>query len=183
MGFPNTHPAMLGRWSLHISRTLRATGCRGTVAFDASVFVSSSYFPMDIASWQQFSLSRLEPAQARVALAPWAMAISARVVGDGSRMSAAGATVAMPAQRGGAAARNGQQHFSVLPVDPLAAVFEESLSSTANDVGHLQKRPAHELCLCPPFEENVSASSGLAVALRCRWDRCRSEERRVAKEV
>src|ERR1035438_5009716 len=96
MGFPNTHPAMLGRWSLHISRTLRATGCRGTVAFDASVFVSSSYFPMDIASWQQFSLSRLEPAQARVALAPWAMAISARVVGDGSRMSAAGAAVAMP---------------------------------------------------------------------------------------
>jgi len=87
-------------------------------------------------------------------------------------MSAAGAAVAMSTQRGGAAALDGQQHFSVLPVDPLAAVFYKCLSSTTNDVGHLQERPFHELCLCPPCE-NVSASSGLAVALRCRWDRCR----------
>jgi hypothetical protein len=88
-------------------------------------------------------------------------------------MSAAGATVAMPAQRSGAAAHDGQQHLLVLPVDPPAAAFYKCLSRTANNVGHLQKRPAHELCLCPPSEENVSASSGLAVALRCRWDRCR----------
>src|SRR5664280_3702886 len=127
---------------------------------------------MDVAGGQKLPLARLKPAQARVALAPWAMAISARVVGDGSRMSAAGATIAMPAQRGGAAARYGQQHLLVLPVDPPAAVFHKCLSSTANNVGHLQKRPAHELCLCPPCEENVSASSGLAVALRCRCDRC-----------
>jgi hypothetical protein len=40
-------------------------------------------------------------------------------------MSAAGAAIAMSAQRGGSAACNGQQHFSVLPVDPLAAVFNE----------------------------------------------------------
>src|ERR1017187_960898 len=128
---------------------------------------------MDIASGQKLPLARLEPAQARVALAPWAMAISARVVGDGSRMSGAGAAVAMPTQRSGAAAHDGKQHLLVLPVDPPAAVFHKCLSSTANNVGHLQKRPAHELCLCPPSEENVSASSGLAVALRCRWDRCR----------
>ena len=88
-------------------------------------------------------------------------------------MSAAGAAVAMPAQRGGAAAHDGQQHLPVLPVDPPAAVFHKCLSSTANNVGHLQERPVLQLCLCPPWEENVSASSGLAVALRCRWDRCR----------
>jgi hypothetical protein len=80
-------------------------------------------------------------------------------------MSAAGATVAMSAQRGGATARDGQQHFSVLPVDPPAAVFKERLSSTANDIGHLHERPAHELCLCRPWEENVRASSGLAEAI------------------
>src|ERR1035437_8419485 len=128
---------------------------------------------MDIASGQQFPFARLKPAQARVALAPWAMAISARVVGDGSRMSAAGAAVAMPTERGGAAARDGEQQLLVLPVDPPAAVFPKCLYSTANNVGHLQKRPAHELCLCPPSEEHISASSGLAVALRCRCDRCR----------
>jgi len=88
-------------------------------------------------------------------------------------MSAAGAAIAMPTQRGGAATRDGQQHLLMLPVDPPAAVFDKCLSSTANNVGHLHQRPAHELCLDPPWEENVSASSGLAVALRCRWDRCR----------
>ena len=128
---------------------------------------------MDVASGQQFPLARLEPAQARVALAPWAMPVSARVVGDLGRMSATGAAVAMPTQRGGAAACDGQQHLLVLPVHPLAAVFKERLSRTANNIGHLQERPAHELCFCPPCAGNVSASSGLAVALRCRWDRCR----------
>src|SRR5271170_4784582 len=101
------------------------------------------------------------------------MPVSARVVRDSGRMSAAGAAVAMPTQRGGAAAHDGQQHLEVLPVDPPAAVFHKCLSSTANNVGHLQERPAHELCLCPPCEEKLSASSGLAVALRCRWERCR----------
>ncbi len=135
-------------------------------------FTRQSEHSMDVASGQQFPLARLEPASARVALAAWAVPVSARVVGDGGRMSAAGATVAMSAQRGGATACYGQQHFSVLPVDPLAAVINERLSSTANNIGHLHERPAHELCLCPPCE-NVRASSGLAVALRCRCERCR----------
>ena len=121
---------------------------------------------MHIAGRQQFPFPRLEPAHARVALASWAMAISTRVVRDGGRMSAASTAIAMSTQRGGAAAHDGQQHFSVLPVDPLATVFDKGLSRTANDVGHLQQRPAHELCLCPPCRENVRASSGLAVALR-----------------
>jgi hypothetical protein len=62
---------------------------------------------MDIAGGQKLPLARLKPAQARVALTPRAMSISARVVGDPGRMSAACAAVAMPAQRGGAAARDG----------------------------------------------------------------------------
>ena len=93
---------------------------------------------MNIASGQKFPLARLEPAQARVALAPRAMAISARVVRDGGRMSAAGTAIAMSAQHGGAAARDGQQHLLVLPVHPLATVFKKGLSCTANNVGHLQ---------------------------------------------
>ena len=127
---------------------------------------------MHIAGGQQLPFPRLEPAHACVALASWAMPIPARVVGDPGRLSATGAAIAMSTQRGSAATLDSQQHFSVLPVDPLATVFYKCLSSTANDVGHLQERPSHELCLCPPCE-NVSASSGLAVALRCRWDRCR----------
>src|ERR1039458_7297950 len=51
-----------------------------------------------IASGQEFLFPRLEPAQARVALAARAMAVSARVIRDGSRLSAAGTAVAGIAQ-------------------------------------------------------------------------------------
>ena len=136
-------------------------------------FPGQSEHSMDVGSGQQFPLARLEPASTRVTLASWAMPVSARVVGDPGRMSAAGTAIAVPAQRGCAAARDGQQHLLVLPVDPPAAVFNERLSSTANNVGHLHQRPVVQLCRCPPWEERVRASSGLAVALKCRWDRCR----------
>ena len=58
-------------------------------------------------------------------------------------MSAADATVAMPAQRGGAAAHDGQQHLLMLPGDPVATALNECLPRTANDVGHLQERATH----------------------------------------
>ncbi len=120
---------------------------------------------MDVAGGQQFPLARLEPAPARVALAARAVPVSARVVGDGGRMSAAGAAIAMSAQRGGAAARDSQQHLLVLPVDPPATMFKERLSSTADDVGHLYERPAHELCLFPPCKrerEGIERAGGCA---------------------
>jgi hypothetical protein len=72
-----------------------------------------------IASGQQFPLARLEPAHARVALTSWAMPVLARVAGDPGRKSAAGAAIAMSTQRGRAAARDGQQHLPVLPVDRI----------------------------------------------------------------
>jgi len=136
-------------------------------------FPGQNEHSMDVGSGQQFALARSEPASARVALASWAMPVSARVVGDPGRMSAAGAAIAMSTQRSGTAAHDGQQHLPVLPVDPPAAVFKERLLSTANNVGHLHRRPVLQLCLRAPWDENDSASSGLAVALRCRWDRCR----------
>jgi len=69
----------------------------------------------------------------------------------------------MTAECGGAAAGDGQQDLAVLPSDPCRTAFQEGLSRAANDVGHLQRRPAHELCFCSPCREKVSASSGLAV--------------------
>ena len=71
---------------------------------------------MDVASGQQFPFARLEPVSARVALASWAMPVSARVVGDGGSVSTAGTAIAMPTQRGDAAAHDGNQHLLVLPV-------------------------------------------------------------------
>src|SRR5882724_3924337 len=114
---------------------------------------------------QQLAFPCLEPAQARVALAPWAMPVPARVVRDGG-MSAVRALIAMSTQRSSAAACNGQQHFWMLPADPLAAAFNKRLSCTTNDVGHLQRRPVHALCVGSSGPWMVSASRGLLVAPR-----------------
>ena len=40
-------------------------------------------------------------------------------------MSAAGAFIEMPAERGSATPRNGQQHFDMLPANPLTASFAD----------------------------------------------------------
>ncbi len=58
-------------------------------------------------------------------------------------MPAAGALVEMTAECGGTTARNSQQHFDVLPAEPLAISFEKSGSRGADEIGHLQGRPAH----------------------------------------
>jgi hypothetical protein len=89
-----------------------------------------------VAGGQQFLLASLEPAQTGVALAPWTMSVTARVIRDGG-MSAFRALIAMSAQRGGAAAHDGEQHLLVLSGNPLAIALHERLPCKANDVGHL----------------------------------------------
>jgi len=60
-------------------------------------------------------------------------------------MPAAGALIKMPTECGGATARDGQQHFDMLPGDPPAVSFEEGRSRGADEIGHLEGRPAHLL--------------------------------------
>jgi hypothetical protein len=58
-------------------------------------------------------------------------------------MPAAGALIEMTAECSGTTPRNGQQHFDVLPAEPLAISFDEGSSCAADEIGHLQGRPAH----------------------------------------
>jgi hypothetical protein len=60
-------------------------------------------------------------------------------------MSAAGALIKMAAESSSTTPRNGSQHFDVLPREPLAVSFDERLSCSADDIGHLQRRPTHLL--------------------------------------
>jgi hypothetical protein len=60
-------------------------------------------------------------------------------------MSAVGALIEMPTECGGATPRDGQQHFDMLPADPLAVSFEEGSSRSADEIGHLEGRPVHLL--------------------------------------
>src|SRR5271157_1185304 len=97
---------------------------------------------VNIAGGQQLALTCLQPAVAGIALAFWAMPIATRVVRDDG-MSAVGTLITMSAEGGGAAAGDGQQHLLMLPVHPPATAVKKRLSSTANNVGHLQRRPTH----------------------------------------
>jgi hypothetical protein len=77
----------------------------------------------------------------------------------------------MAAERGGAAACDREQDLMMLPGDPAATAFKKLLPRTANDIGQLQRGPVYVLRICSPAAVSVSASNGLAVALRCRCER------------
>jgi len=47
------------------------------------------------------------------------------------------------AQCSGTTPLNGSQHLDMLPTEPVAISFDENLSRSADDIGHLQRRPAH----------------------------------------
>jgi hypothetical protein len=154
------------------------TGMKKQVVDDALVlqrerseFTGKGEDDVDIAGGQQFLFTRLEPAQTRVRLASRTMPVATRVVGDGCRISAVGTAIAMAAERGGAAARDREQDLLMLPGDPAATAVKKLLPCTANDIGQLQRRPVYVLRICSPAAVSVSASNGLAVALRCRCER------------
>src|SRR5580692_1676924 len=102
---------------------------------------------VQIACREKFSLTRSDPAVPRSGLTLRAMAIAAAVIGDGGTMPAAGALIEMTAQCGGTTPANGPQHFAVLPTEPVAISFEESVSRGADQIGHLQRWPGHLLLL------------------------------------
>src|SRR6266850_2587138 len=98
---------------------------------------------MDVARREKFSLPCGDPEFACRGLTLRAVSIAAAVVGNGGTMPAAGAFIEMAAECGGATERNGQQHFDMLPAEPLAISFDEGSSCAADEIGHLEGRPAH----------------------------------------
>ncbi len=101
---------------------------------------------MHVRGRKKFPATLFQPAVASPCLTLWTVPIAARVVGDGT-MSAASAFIEMAAERGGATPQNGQQHFDMLPGDPLTASFDECVSRSADEIGHLERWPVHLLVL------------------------------------
>src|ERR1700685_1624375 len=127
---------------------------------------------MDVARGEEFLTTRFEPTVASGGLTLRAVPVPAAVVRDGRTVRAVGALIEMPAQGGGATARDGPQHLEVLPGDPFTAAFDEDASRGANNICHLEGGLVHHsLCATLPF--SWSESRGLGVALRCRWERWR----------
>src|SRR5262245_46526371 len=121
---------------------------------------------MEIAHRQDFRLPFGDPPVAGRRLALGTMAIAAGVIRDGL-MPAFGTLVAMAAERGGAATRDGVQHFDMRPVQPAPALLQETGAAGANNVGHLDGWPVHlvaRFTLPRTIAEDVTgiSSSGLA---------------------
>jgi hypothetical protein len=94
---------------------------------------------MDVARREKLLATCCEPAIASSCLTLGAVPISTRVVGDGA-MSAASAFIEMAAERSGATPCNRQQHFDMFPTDPLAVSLDEGTSSSADEIGNLERR-------------------------------------------
>ena len=60
-------------------------------------------------------------------------------------MPAAGALIEMTAEGGGATLRHGPQYFDMHPPEPVAVSFDEGISRSADDIGHLEGWPVHLL--------------------------------------
>ncbi len=102
---------------------------------------------VQVARRKQFSSTRSDPAFSCSDLTLRAVAIAAAVIRDGGTMSAPGALIEMTAECGGTTPLNGQQHFAVLPTEPVAISFEEGISRGADQIGHLEWWPGHLLFL------------------------------------
>jgi hypothetical protein len=130
------------------------TGAKQEIIEDLSVLQGQWSQPlrkgedhMDVARREKFSSACCDPPFPGRGLTLRAVPVSAGVVRDSGAMPAAGALIEMTAQCGGATPPNGQQHFDMLPTEPVAISFDESSSRCADEIGHLQGRPAHLLLL------------------------------------
>ena len=104
---------------------------------------------MGVARGKEFLPTGGQPAFARVALAFWAVPVSARVVRDDA-MSAAGAFVDVATESRRSATFDGIQHFPMARRQPPVATFDEVRSRGADEIGHLQRRPIHLLFRARP---------------------------------
>src|SRR4029077_10132512 len=104
---------------------------------------------MHVLRRKKFPATFLEPTFASTRLTLRAVPISTRIVRDGA-MSATSALIEMSAERGGATPRNRQEHFDMLPADPLTASFDECVTRGADQIGHLEGWPVHLLVLGRP---------------------------------
>src|SRR5260370_7244817 len=96
---------------------------------------------MDVTRREKFSSTCSDPPFPRRSLALRAVPVAAGVVGDGGAMSAAGALIEMPAKCGGTTARNGPQHFYMLPTKPVALSFCKTSSPLADKIAHPHRCP------------------------------------------
>jgi hypothetical protein len=132
---------------------------------------------VDVASRQQLLLARRHPGVPRRRQTLWAMPIAAAVVRDG-HLRALLTAITVPAERRGAALRDGPEDASMDARHPGPVLLQDAIAMSAHEVGHLEGWPGHRLCnrrvrRTVSVPDTGMASSGFATACRCRCDKCR----------
>src|ERR1051325_10466032 len=116
---------------------------------------------MKVLNRQQLGGAVVEPLGAGGGLAPGAVAVAARVVGD-PLMAAPVALLDVPAQPCGAPADQVLQHAALLGRSRVPVSVQEGRRVVTQDVGQLQGLGRH--CPCASVVAAPSRSSGLGVA-------------------
>jgi hypothetical protein len=114
---------------------------------------------MRIRCGEQFTMSRRQPAVARLALTLWAVPVAARVERDGT-MAAICALIQMATHGGRAAAPDGTQYLQVQPGKPGGRPIQESVAGCAYQIGQLQQWPFH-----------LRAATVFWIGFRCQQER------------
>ena len=132
---------------------------------------------MDIAHGQELRFPGRHPGVPRGGQTPGTMPVPAAVVREG-RLRTLLTPIAVPAERRGAALRDGAEHAAMRRRHPRPVGLQEAIAMSAHDVGHLEGWPRHRGCFSRDRRavsgpEIVSASSGFATACRCFCERCR----------
>ncbi len=130
---------------------------------------------VEVLQRNQFAGARRDPAVARLRLALGAVAVAAGVEGEAEILPAAGAAVAVSAERRRAAALDGPHDLVLRPGDASAAALDEAAGPGAEDVGHLQRWAGSSRVRLPtPARwKGSSAPADSAAAAGLRVDRCR----------
>ena len=102
---------------------------------------------VQVAGREKLTSTRGDPPFPSSDLTLRAVAIAAAVIRDGGTIPATGALIEMTAECGGTTPANGQQHFDVLPAEPVAISFDEGISRGADQIGHLEWWPGHLVLL------------------------------------
>jgi hypothetical protein len=99
---------------------------------------------MRIWNRKKFFLPSIDPTTAGVGLAFWAVSIKTRVVRvAGISAFRIRAFIQVIAEIGCTTALDRSQNFQMLSRDPVAAIFDEALSNSADNIGHLDWWPVH----------------------------------------
>src|SRR4030095_8293129 len=120
---------------------------------------------------QHFLLPGCDPALSRLSLTFWAVAITARVVGDGLVAATSRASIDMTTETRCPAMQDSPHHFQLLETDSVSMTIAEVVALRAKDVGHLHGGPAHSPFFfrrlgLAPSPETGRPSMGLLTACR-----------------